>query len=110
MAKTKKHEMVRYDEENDVLYLIVNQTKVAKTISLDDLRLVDYDNKKERVGIEFISASDGLDLRMRPHPRVFENCWTRPVSTSPFTPEPTSHPECRCVWRSRRVKEGLSCA
>jgi uncharacterized protein YuzE len=68
MAKTKKHEMVRYDEENDVLYLLVNQTKVAKTISLDDLRLVDYDNNNEPVGIEFISASDGLDLSDAPAP------------------------------------------
>jgi hypothetical protein len=30
------------------------------------LRLVDYDDKDEPVGIEFISASDGLDLAGAP--------------------------------------------
>lgn len=48
---------VIYDDDNDVLYVMLSESEVAKTESLDDLRLVDYDAKGMPVGVEFISAS-----------------------------------------------------
>ena len=60
------HDHVLYDDENDVLYVILSDHDVACTKALDDLRLVDYDASDEPVGIEFISASDGLDLAGTP--------------------------------------------
>jgi len=51
-----------YDEENDVLYIQFSGAEVERTVALDDLRLVDYDASKEPVGVEFMGASDGLDV------------------------------------------------
>ena len=62
----QKHDRVLYDDENDVLYVLLSDNEVSRTKALDDLRLVDYDDSDEPVGIEFISASDGLDLSGAP--------------------------------------------
>jgi uncharacterized protein YuzE len=51
-----------YDEEHDVLYIQFSQAEVERTVALDDLRLVDYDASKKPVGVEFMSASEGLDV------------------------------------------------
>jgi uncharacterized protein YuzE len=59
---------VQYDEENDVLYVLLSDREVSKTRTLDDLRLVDYDDQEQPVGVEFISASDGIDLSNAPSP------------------------------------------
>jgi uncharacterized protein YuzE len=53
---------VIYDDENDVLYVTLSGNDVARTVAFGDLRLVDYDAKGSPVAIEFIGASDGLDL------------------------------------------------
>ena len=64
----KPGDNVQYDEENDVLYVLLSDRDISKTRALDDLRLVDYDDREEPVGIEFISASDGVDLTDAPAP------------------------------------------
>lgn len=64
----KPGDNVQYDEENDVLYVLLSEREVFKTQVLDDLRLVDYDDREEPVGIEFVSAGDGLDLTNAPVP------------------------------------------
>ncbi len=51
-----------YDQENDVLYIQFSDSEVEKTVAIDDLRLVDFDSSEQPVGIEFIGASDGLDI------------------------------------------------
>ena len=51
-----------FNEENDVLYIQFSEADVDRTVALDDLRLVDYDAAKEPVGVEFMAASDGLDV------------------------------------------------
>ena len=55
-----------YDSENDVLYVQFSDSEVERTVALDDLRLVDYDARGEPLGIEFIAASEGLDLSELP--------------------------------------------
>jgi uncharacterized protein YuzE len=64
---------VRYDAEADVLYVQLGEKKVAKTGSLGDLRLIDYDADAGIVGIEFISASEGVDLRDLPFAKRIEH-------------------------------------
>ena len=60
--KTSAARTADYDEENDVLYVQFSVAKVARTRPFGDLRLVDYDAQDRAVGIEFIAASEGLDV------------------------------------------------
>jgi uncharacterized protein YuzE len=55
---------VSYDDEGDVLYVLLagDEIPVERSISLDDLRIVDYSTDGRVLGIEFINASSGVDL------------------------------------------------
>lgn len=53
---------VRFDPDADVLYVHLAEAKVAETRSLGDLRLIDYSKDGIVIGVEFISASHGVDL------------------------------------------------
>ena len=68
---------VLYDDENDILYVTLSETKVVKTVALDDLRLVDYDAAGEPAGIEFIGASEGLDLSDVPSAALIQALLTK---------------------------------
>jgi uncharacterized protein YuzE len=57
---------VRYDAEADVLYVEFGHGKVARTRALGDLRLVDEASDGSPLGIEFISASQGVNLSNLP--------------------------------------------
>lgn len=54
---------VDYDDDADVLYVQLADGEVAETRELGDLRLVDYSGDGNVLGIEFVSASEHLDLR-----------------------------------------------
>jgi uncharacterized protein YuzE len=56
-------EPVTHDRETDILYVRLADDDVGETKALDDLRLVDYAADGAVVGIEFIEASSGIDLR-----------------------------------------------
>ncbi len=51
-----------YDQESDAIYVHLNDGIVARTVSLDDLRMVDYSEDDTVLGIEFLDVSDGIDL------------------------------------------------
>ncbi len=53
---------IEYDKENDVLYVQFSEQGVERTAPLGDLRLVDYAADQSVVGVEFLAASEGLDL------------------------------------------------
>lgn len=53
---------VTYDEEADVLYVELDATASARQQSLGDLRIVDYAADGTVIGVEFISASGGVEL------------------------------------------------
>ena len=53
--------------------MLLSNHDVARTRALDDLRLVDYDANDQPVGIEFIGASDGLDLAETPSPEQIQD-------------------------------------
>lgn len=57
-----KYPYVTYDEDADVLYVGLTEGEVAETRSLGDLRLVDIAAGGTVIGVEFISASHGVDL------------------------------------------------
>ena len=64
--------IVTYDPEADVLYVEFSDAEVAETVNLDDLRLIDYSRDGRIVGIEFVSASQGVDLRDIPFAPMVE--------------------------------------
>jgi uncharacterized protein YuzE len=57
-----KYPYVTYDEDADVLYVYLSDGEVAETRNLGDLRLIDYSKDGAVIGIEFVSASNGVDL------------------------------------------------
>lgn len=63
-----------YDSEADALYVSLRDDEQPETQEfLDDLRILDYSADKAVVGVEFLAASAGIDLRDVPHaPRVEE--------------------------------------
>lgn len=62
----------RYDEEADCLYVRLRDGEIARTHALDDLRLIDYSDDHAVLGVEFISASGGIDLTDVPFARTVE--------------------------------------
>ncbi|MFN0148065.1 MAG: DUF2283 domain-containing protein [Dehalococcoidia bacterium] len=64
---------VDYDKEADVLHVqLVPREQVARTHALDDMRLIDYSADGAVLGVEFIDASAGIDLRDVPFARKVE--------------------------------------
>lgn len=51
---------LRHDPTADALYLLVHPGKVARTVPLDDSRIVDYDCDGNVLGYEFLGVSSGL--------------------------------------------------
>jgi len=63
--------MVTYDPDADALYVRLSDAKVSATKTLNDLRLIDVASDGVVIGIEFIDASGGVDLRDVPfRPKV----------------------------------------
>lgn len=62
---------VTYDPDADALYVRFSEQAVAKTVTVDDFRMIDYSDDGAVVGIEFVDVSGGIDLRDIPFgPRV----------------------------------------
>jgi len=58
---------VTYDPEADAVYVRLIDSPVDQTRPLDDLRLIDYSADGAVVGVEFLEASEGIDLSDVPH-------------------------------------------
>ena len=58
--------MITYSETADALYVQLKEADVAEVTPFDDLRIVDYAADGSVVGVEFLAASEGLDLRGLP--------------------------------------------
>jgi uncharacterized protein YuzE len=63
---------VTYSERADALYIRLREGKIARTRSLDDLRMVDLDENGEPLGVELLHASAGVDLRGLPSAELVE--------------------------------------
>lgn len=57
---------VRYDPEADALYVRLTDGSSARQKSLGDLRIIDYSADGAVLGVEFIGASEGVELRDMP--------------------------------------------
>jgi len=51
-----------YDQESDALYVRLAEGEVGSTVMLDDLRMIDYRADQTVIGIEFLEASEGVEL------------------------------------------------
>jgi uncharacterized protein YuzE len=61
-SRAPKHPTVTFDPDADALYVCLVDGQVHETHPMGDLRLVDYAKDGTVLGIEFISASQGVDL------------------------------------------------
>lgn len=62
-----------YDPEADALYVELRDGEASATQKLlDDLRIVDYSADGEVVGVEFVCASEGIDLSDVPSAPIVE--------------------------------------
>ena len=55
-------EQVTYDSESDVLYVRLREAAVSHQTFLGDVRIIDYSSDRAVVGVEFLDASEGIDL------------------------------------------------
>lgn len=53
---------VTYDQEADILYVRLQVGESAKQTFLDDARIIDRSADGAILGVEFLGASDGVDL------------------------------------------------
>ena len=61
--------LIEYDETTDVLYVRMRDVEaggVKRTQQLDQFRLIDFDAAGELVGVEFMQASEGINLNAGP--------------------------------------------
>ena len=54
--------LVTLDREADMLYVALADGDVHETRAFGDLRMVDYSAEGEVLGVEFVSASHGVDV------------------------------------------------
>ena len=65
--------MITYSETADALYVQLQDSEVTKVTPVDDSHIVDYAEDGSVVGVEFLAASLGIDLRDLPeHARLEE--------------------------------------
>ncbi len=53
---------IRYDDQADALYIALTNNKVVDTDPVTDDIIIDYDDKKEVVGVEILDASQNKEF------------------------------------------------
>ncbi len=76
---------VRYDPEADALYVDLQEAQGrVRTRRIDEQRLLDYDERGELVGIEFLFVSRGVSLEGLPEAeRIAEAMRSFPQPATP---------------------------
>jgi uncharacterized protein YuzE len=64
--------MLEYDRQADAAYVRVTDRPVACSRELDEQRIVDYDDRGEIVGFEFLTVSLGVELNGLPYRPALE--------------------------------------
>ena len=52
----------KHDRDADAIYVVLAQGDVARSHSLDDVRIIDYAEGGAVVGVEFLGVGGGIDL------------------------------------------------
>ena len=65
-AEDEPMQPVTYDTDADVLYVRLNDGQSTRQSRLGDLRIIDFDQDGTILGVEFVDASGGADLRDLP--------------------------------------------
>ena len=55
-------EHAEHDPDADAIYVYLRDTRVVKTVAIDDFRNIDYDGEGRVVGVEFLDVGGGIDL------------------------------------------------
>jgi uncharacterized protein YuzE len=58
--------MISYSPEANAVYIQLTDEEITRSYPVDDARIVDYDAAGHVVGVEFLGASAGIDLRDLP--------------------------------------------
>jgi uncharacterized protein YuzE len=58
--------MITYSETADALYVQLQDAKVVRVTPVDDLRIIDFAADGSVVGVEFLAASEGVNLKGLP--------------------------------------------
>ena len=62
-----------YDADADILYVrLLDDEAVARQTYLDDVRIIDHSADGSVIGVEFVGASDGIELGDVPFAREIE--------------------------------------
>ncbi len=56
---------VKYDKENDVLYIQLSNNSIAESDSEKPGIIIDYDDRENIVGIEVLNASQKMERPMK---------------------------------------------
>ncbi len=62
-----------YDAEADVLYVKLGDGDIARQVIVDDTRILDCSEDGGVAGVEFVCASEGIDLRDIPFSQTVES-------------------------------------
>jgi uncharacterized protein YuzE len=52
----------KHDPEADAIYVVLAGAEVARSHTLDDLRVIDYSSDGLVAGVEFLGVGGGIDL------------------------------------------------
>ncbi len=66
VMETKMTDSVKFNDAGDILYVRLREGKVATTKAFGDDRLVDLDEKRAVLGVEFIGIEREIDIRGLP--------------------------------------------
>lgn len=58
---------IEFDNKTDAIYIYFSDEAIAYTKKLDDMRYIDYASDNTLVGIELLSASNGVITDDLPH-------------------------------------------
>jgi uncharacterized protein YuzE len=57
----------KFDEKADAIYITLSDNPVSYTKNIDETRVIDYDKKRNPVGIELLCVSDGVIISDLPY-------------------------------------------
>ena len=61
-----------HDDDADAIYVTLSDSKVERSQTLDDFRIIDYSADGVVVGIEFLGVGGGIDLEDIPYSTTVE--------------------------------------